>query len=214
MAKKKSLETIAEILPEGLDESILEQIAELVSVKIKEEVKEKISELTDKVRAFIRGNVEKLKEQAIKELELENDTFRNAQMFETVKSMFVLENTSEDELNGITALASIGEEQEKKNEALVEQVEKLLKENVQLKRSLKLSTDKTLKLEESIRELSESANTDPDFSDSAKVISKENFEKVPASINKLEENDNHAVYGNEWINKGVLDNFSKLKKVR
>jgi hypothetical protein len=33
----------------------------------------KVSDLSTKVQSFIRGNIEKLKEQALKELELEND---------------------------------------------------------------------------------------------------------------------------------------------
>ena len=109
---KNIISNISDLLPEGLDESTLEQIAKLVAKKIEEEVKVQVSELTTKVTSFIRGNIEKLKEQAVKELELENETFRNAQMFETVRSMFALENNLDDEISGLNTLVSMTEEQE------------------------------------------------------------------------------------------------------
>jgi hypothetical protein len=139
---KEILDSVAEYLPEGLDESTLEKVSELVAVIIEQRVEEQVSDLSTKVQSFIRGNIEKLKEQALKELELENETFRNAQMFETVRSMFALENTKQDEMNGMEVLASLGEQQEEKNQALLRQVDKLLKENVNLKRQAKVANDK------------------------------------------------------------------------
>jgi len=76
--KNNPLEQIAKLLPEGLTESMVESIATLVHQKIEEEVNAKTEALTVKVKAFLRGQIDSLKEQAIKELELENDTFRNA----------------------------------------------------------------------------------------------------------------------------------------
>ena len=149
--QKDILDSVAEYLPEGLDESTLEKVSELVAVIIEQRVEEQVSDLSTKVQSFIRGNIEKLKEQAIKELELENETFRNSQMFETVRSMFALENTHQDELNGMEVLASLGEQQEEKNQALLRQVDKLLKENVNLKRQSKVANDKNQKLEEALQ---------------------------------------------------------------
>ena len=108
---KEVLDSVAQYLPEGLDEGTLEKVSELVAVIIEQRVEERVEDLTTKVQSFIRGNIEKLKEQAVKELELQNETFRNAQMFETVRSMFVLENTRQDEINGMEALASLDEQQ-------------------------------------------------------------------------------------------------------
>jgi len=144
------IDSVAQYLPEGLDEDTLQKVSELVAVIIENRVEERVSDLSTKVQSFIRGNIKKLKEQALKELELENETFRNAQMFETVRSMFALESTNQDELNGMDVLASLGEQQEEKNKALLRQVDKLLKENVNLKRRAKVSNDKTTKLEEAL----------------------------------------------------------------
>ena len=209
---KEILDSVAQYLPEGLDEATLQKVSELVAVIIEQRVEERVGDLTTKVQSFIRGNIEKLKEQAIKELELQNETFRNAQMFETVRSMFALENTNQDELNGMEALASLGEQQEEKNVALLRQVDKLLKENVGLKRKSKISNDKNTKLEEALTEiktqvtdLKESASAERKLSDTALVISEENFD-VKDTNEKL--NENVASHGNEWINQGVLDKLN------
>ena len=213
--QKDILDSVAEYLPEGLDESTLEKVSELVAVIIEQRVEEQVSDLSTKVQSFIRGNIEKLKEQALKELELENETFRNAQMFETVRSMFALENTQQDEMNGMEVLASLGEQQEEKNQALLRQVDKLLKENVNLKRQSKVANDKNNKLEEALQtiqgqmeSLQESSEAERQLSDSALVISEDNF-NVKEADEKL--NENHAGHGNEWINQGVLEKLNSLR---
>lgn len=209
---KEVLDSVAQYLPEGLDEGTLEKVSELVAVIIEQRVEERVEDLTTKVQSFIRGNIEKLKEQAVKELELQNETFRNAQMFETVRSMFVLENTSQDEINGMEALASLGEQQEEKNEALLRQVDKLLRENVSLKRKSKVTQDKNTKLEESLQtiqtqveDLRESASAERKLSDQALVISEDNFEVKEADVRL---NENVEAHRNEWINQGVLDKLN------
>ncbi len=213
--QKDILDSVAEYLPEGLDESTLEKVSELVAVIIEQRVEEQVSDLSTKVQSFIRGNIEKLKEQALKELELENETFRNAQMFETVRSMFALENTQQDEMNGMEVLASLGEQQEEKNQALLRQVDKLLKENVNLKRQSKVANDKNQKLEEALQtihgemeSLQESNNAERQLSETALVISEDNF-KVKEADEKL--NENHANHGNEWINQGVLEKLNSYR---
>lgn len=216
MSKKNNiLSSISDLLPEGLDESTLGQIAQLVAKKIEEEVKVQISELTTKVTSFIRGNIEKLKEQAVKELELENETFRNAQLFETVRSMFAVESTSNDELNGINALAAISETQESKIEVLVKEVDKLLKENVQLKKAKKVLSGQNEKLQESVVSLKEnfkvaSGKTQTKhMSDSAIIVSEQNF-KLRDKEEKQEQKAN--VNGNEWLNENIISASKKLIK--
>ena len=206
---------MAEHLPEGLDENVLGKMSELCADFVEQRVEEEVSNLSTKVQSFIRGNIEKLKEQALKELELENETFRNAQMFETVRSMFALETTNQDEMNGMTALATLGEQQEEKNEALLRQVDKLLKDNVNLKRQAKVANDKNQKLEEALQtvhnemeSLQESANAERKLSETALVISEENFE-VKESDEKL--NENHANHSNEWINQSVLEKLNSYR---
>lgn len=213
MAKKKDFTTsINELLPDGLDESTLEKIAGLIAKKIDEEVKLNISNLTNKVTSFIRGNIEKLKEQAVKELELENETFRNAKLFETVRSMFSLETTGEDEINGMTALAEISENQEQKIEVLATEVDKLLKENIRLKKAGKVLADRNSLLEEDVALLQESVesvekNQARRLSDRAVVVSNENFNLTETAQPKQEK---ARVYQNEWLNENILTASKRL----
>jgi hypothetical protein len=118
-------------------------------------------------------------------------------------------------MNGMEVLASLGEQQEEKNQALLRQVDKLLKENVSLKRQSKVANDKNQKLEEALQtihgemeSLQESANAERQLSETALVVSEDNF-KVKEADEKL--NENHAGHGNEWINQGVLEKLNSYR---
>jgi hypothetical protein len=167
--------------------------------------------LTTKVTSFIRGNIEKLKEQSIKELELENETFRNAQMYETVRSMFAIENTQDDEINGINALASIGESQEKQIGVLTAELDKVIRENVRLHKANNLISKNNDQLKESLQSLQERKPAvvakGKSMSDSAIVVSSETFQKKEPKINESKQ-----VPGvrNEWLSESVLEASNKL----
>tara|TARA_R110002094_G_scaffold16293_1_gene27739 strand:- start:3455 stop:4108 length:654 start_codon:yes stop_codon:yes gene_type:complete len=213
MQKKKLLDSIASYLPSDLSEDVIEKVAQLITTTVDARVQEETETLTRKTLAFVRGNIEKLKVQALKELELENDTFRNAQLFETVRSVFAIENTAQDELNGFEALASIGEQQEEQNAALVTHVDKLIKENVKLKRQNKVQADSNKKLEESlvqvkdkVSKIQESSKAERKLSDKALVVSQDTF-SVKEDSEKLDES--HAPNGNEWIVPSVIEKTLK-----
>lgn len=184
--KKNSLEDIAKLLPEGLDEKVLTQIAGLVGDKLNEEVTKVKEDLTRKFTSFMRGKIDSLKEQALKELELDNDTYRKAKLYETAAAIFAVENTAEDEINGGIILANMNEDLESKVETLVGEVERLLNENVKFKNAAKAYYDKSAKLEEQvtllkanmvkINESSKLSTKAEKFSDVAKVITRDNFE--------------------------------------
>jgi hypothetical protein len=206
-----TLDKISDLLPEGLDEGTLGKIADLIAKKINEEVKAEVGKLTTKVTSFIRGNIEKLKEQSIKELELENETFRNAQMYETVRSMFAIENTQDDEINGINALASIGESQEKQIGVLTAELDKVIRENVRLHKANNLISKNNDQLKESLQSLQERKPAvvakGKSMSDSAIVVSSETFQKKEPKINESKQ-----VPGvrNEWLSESVLEASNKL----
>ena len=179
---KNSLEQIVSLLPEGLNESVIEKIATLVHTKIQEEVTAKTEDLTIKVKAYLRGQIDRLKEQALTELELENETYRNAQLFETAKALFVTELSSKDEVNALNLMSLEQGILENKITVLVSELDKSIKENVQNKKLLKVVTDKSTRLEESLqankKNLAESrAITSMKLSDTAEVVSKENFQR-------------------------------------
>jgi hypothetical protein len=179
---KNSLEQIANLLPEGLNEEVIEKIATLVQVKIQEEVNAKTEDLTVKVKAYLRGQIDRLKEQALKELELENETYRSAQLYETAKALFATELSHDDEVTAINLMALEQDTLGKKVEVLAGELDKSLKENVQLKKLLKVVSDKSERLEEALsttkQNLAESrATRSMKLSDTAEVVSKENFQR-------------------------------------
>jgi hypothetical protein len=204
----KSLEQIASLLPDGLTEETVEKIATLVHKKIEEEVNAKTEDLTLKVKSYLRGQIERLKEQAIKELELENETYRNAQLYESVKSLFVTELSHDDEVNAINLMALEQDTLAKKVDVLAGELDRSLKENVQLKNVLKVLSDKNERLEENVKQakvnLAESrAVTSMKLSDTAEVVSKENFQRQGK---RLEERKSAKpeTHGNKFLTEEVM----------
>ena len=208
---KNPLEQIAKLLPEGLTESMIESIATLVHQKIEEEVNVKTEALTVKVKAFLRAQIDSLKEQAIRELELENDTFRNAQLFESVKALFSTELNSEDEDNAINILSAEHQVASGKLEVLASELDNALKENVQLKNMVRIVSGKNEKLSESIsyykQNLAESrAERAMRLSDTAEVVSKETFQRQGKKLEERKEVARHDG-GNQFLTEDVLKLF-------
>lgn len=209
--KNNPLEQIAKLLPEGLTESMIESIATLVHQKIEEEVNAKTDALTVKVKAFLRGQIESIKEQAIKELELENDTFRNAQLFESIRSILATELNSDDEVNAINLMSLEQDEMGKKLEVLATELDKSLKENVKLRNTVKALSDRNESLEENTkqykRNLAESrAMNAMRLSDTAEVVSKETFQRQGKKLEERKEVARHDG-GNQFLTEDVLRLF-------
>lgn len=182
MNKRKPLEQIAKLLPDGLTESMINSIAELIHEKIEEEVKLQKDALTIKVKAFIRSKVDALKEQAIKELELENDTYRDAQLFNSMKAIFATELTSDDEANAVNLMAAEQNLTENKLEILAGELNTVLEENKKLKSNLKVLSDKNTALESTLEKQKKLVNeskaaTSMRLSETAVVVSTENFQR-------------------------------------
>jgi hypothetical protein len=209
--KTNPLEQIAKLLPDGLTESMIESIATLVHQKIQEEVNAKTEALTVKVKAFLRGQIDSLKEQAIKELELENDTFRNAQLFESVRSLFVTELNPQDEDNALNIMTLEQSQLNDKLEVLASELDKVLNENVELKKVVKVISDKNEILESKVGEykqnLAESRATRAmRLSDTAEVVSKETFQRQGKKLEERKEVARHDG-GNQFLTEDVLRLF-------
>ena len=119
MTQSKTEQTlpIAELLPEGLSEAAVTEIAALVNNVISEQVEDKTRELEAKVTGFIRSRVDELKDQAMRELTEEDETMRNAALFESVKTLMTLELNKNDEENALSDL--VEEQQEFETEVTV-----------------------------------------------------------------------------------------------
>ena len=139
---------IAELLPEGLSEAAVSEIAMLVNSVITEQVDEKIRGLEAKVQGFIRARVDTLKDQAVRELQEENETMRNASLFESVRTLMALELRQEDEDNAISDLVQEQQEFEAEVNILTAELNKSFEENERLATSVNALSTKVGKLEE------------------------------------------------------------------
>jgi uncharacterized membrane protein YheB (UPF0754 family) len=155
----KKQKTLDEILPEGLSEASVKEITNLMQSVIEERVQDQVAVLEAKVASFVRANVDSLKEQAMKELELENDTYRNAQLFETVRSLMAVELSEEDDANAIKVLTNESKQMESEIGVLTQELDNVLKENSKLQTVVKVLSDKTETLEEERDSVVETANS-------------------------------------------------------
>tara|TARA_R100000951_G_scaffold112579_2_gene113110 strand:+ start:4878 stop:5519 length:642 start_codon:yes stop_codon:yes gene_type:complete len=188
---------IAELLPEGLSEAAVSEIAMLVNNVITEQVDEKIRSLEAKVQGFIRARVDTLKDQAVKELQEDNDTMRNASLFESVKTLMALELRKEDEDNAISDLVQEQQEFETEVGILTEELKKSFEENDKLSRSVKVLSTKVDNLQEDKVTLLEAVDLleeskDQPFKSSEKAViiaedvdKKEATRQLPQSVNDL-----------------------------
>jgi hypothetical protein len=188
---------------------MVEKIADLVHTKIQEEVNAKTEDLTIKVKAYLRGQIDSLKEQAIKELELENEVYRNAQLYESVKSLFLTELTPDDEANTLNAMAIEQDSLAKKVDVLAGELDKSLRENIELKNLLKVVSDRNQNLEESVkqakRNLAESkAISSMKLSDTAEVVSKENFQRQGKKLEERKDSVKPETTGNRYLTEEVI----------
>lgn len=187
------IKSIAELLPEGLSEETVTQIAELVDSVIKEEVNERVKLLEAKVKGFLRMEIQSIKEHALKELQEESEVYRNAQLFESIKSLMALELSEKDENNAIAEVVREQSEVEEENQVLIEELNSSVKQIQSLERTVKILSKKnkaleehaiglqeqTAQLEAEINELTEQNDLDFKSSEKAVIIADE-MEHTPA----------------------------------
>ena len=148
-----NLNNIAEILPEGLDESTVEAIFGLVDSTINEQVDEKINLLEAKVNAYLRTKIDQLKEQALAELSEENEVYRNARLFESVRTLMALELNTDDEDSALSEMTNQHGELQEEFDVLTEQVNSLVVENDKLQNTVKVLDSKVSLTEQTVEEL-------------------------------------------------------------
>ena len=150
MTQSKTEQTlpIAELLPEGLSQAAVTEIAALVNNVISEHVEDKTRELEAKVTGFIRSRVDELKDQAMRELTEEDETMRNAALFESVKTLMTLELNKNDEENALSDLVEEQQEFETEVTVLTDELRKSFEENERTHTLLNALNAKVDKLEE------------------------------------------------------------------
>lgn len=147
------VKNIADILPEGLSQSTVEAIFEMVDSTINEQVDEKIGLLEAKVNAYLRNKIDQLKDQALTELSEESEVYRNARLFESVRTLMALELNDSDEEGAISELTSQHGELQEEFNVLDEQLNSLVGENEKLQGTIKVLGGKLSLRDQTIYEL-------------------------------------------------------------
>jgi chromosome segregation ATPase len=212
MSKIKS---IAELLPEGLTEETVNQIAELVDVVIKEEVNDRVKLLESKVKGFLRMEIQSIKEHALRELQEESDVYRNAQLFESIKSMMALELNASDEENAISQVVREQSEVEEENGVLIEELNSASQQITKLERTIALLSKKNKALEEHTSLLQEQTNQLEDEVIALQEQSTLPFKTSEKAIMIAEEMENTPVkkiskVNNQFLTEGVMALMPKL----
>jgi citrate synthase len=205
MGKSKTEQTlpIAELLPEGLSEAAVSEIAALVNTVISEQVDEKILQLEAKVKGFMRSRVDELKDQAVRELQEEDDTFRNATLFESVKTLMALELKKDDEDNAISDLVHEQKEFEEEVNIMTEELRKSFEENEKMNTTLKALSNKIEKLEEDKVNLLEAVDILEESKD-APFKSSEKAVIIAEDVDKKEANKPEAQAFNDLLTPEVM----------
>ena len=144
-----NIKNIADILPEGLDESTVEHIFQLVDSTINEQVAEKIGLLEARVTAYIRTKIDDIKEQALTELSEESEVYRNARLFESVRTLMSLELNTDDQDNALSEMTGQYGELQEEFDVLNSQLASIVEENQRLENTVRVM-DKKVSIAESI----------------------------------------------------------------
>ena len=202
------IKNIAEILPEGLDESTVEAIFGLVDSTINDQVEEKIGLLEAKVNAYLRTKVDQLKEQALTELSEESEVFRNARLFESVRTLMSLELNSDDEEGALSEMTNQHGELQEEFDVLAEQVTLLVRENEKLQSTVKVLDSKVSITENSVYELEGQKAQLLEEVENLEAASQEKFNSseraVVVSQADREINEEKTHFSNEFLNDEVM----------
>jgi|6_EtaG_2_1085325.scaffolds.fasta_scaffold08344_7 outer membrane murein-binding lipoprotein Lpp len=195
-SKEEQVLPIAELLPEGLSEAAVTEIATLVNSVIEEQVNDKVQQLEAKVKGFLRLRVDELKDHALRELQEQNETMRNAKLFESVKTLLALELHTEDEDSVISGLVKEQEDYQEEVEVLTEELRKSFNETDKMESLVKNLSKKVDTLEEEKTFLTEAvdaleAASEKPFKSSEKaLVITENVDTAKSeNVKELVDND-------------------------
>ena len=202
-----NVKNIADILPEGLNESTVNEIFKMVDSVINEQVEEKISLLEAKVNAYLRTKVDQLKEHALAELSEENEVFRNARLFESVRTLMALELNDEDNGNALSEMTqNVGELQEE-FDVLTQQLDSVVTENEKLQNTIKVLDSKVTIPESQVEELAVEKKQLLEEVENLEASKEEAFassEKAVVISNADKEINEERTYGNEFLTDEVM----------
>jgi len=201
------IKNITDILPDGLDESTVQAIFELVDSTIKDQVEEKVNLLEAKVNAFLRTKVDRLKEQALAELSEENEIFRNARLFESVRTLMSLDLNSKDEDSAVSELTSQHRELQEEFDVLTDQTNSYVQENEKLKNTIKVLSNKINLTENTVEALRKEKTQLLEEVDNLEACNQEAFlssERAIVYSESEKEINEERTYKNEFLTDEVM----------
>lgn len=171
-----TFEQIAKLLPENLSESGLEEIASIIEETVQERVDAEVKSLEAKVGGFMRMKLNEMKEQAITELERDNETFRAVKVYESLKSVIAEDLATSDEDAVASTYKADNEKLQETVESLNSKISSLMTENSTLE-------DSVLNLREDVQVLDGVTKAPFKSSEQALVITNEgiNENSTPTS---------------------------------
>ena len=148
-------DSIMDLLPEGLNESTVNEIARLVDEVIAEQVEGKVRNLETKVHGFLRLKIDELKEHAELELEKSNSAFRNAKLFESIRTLMSMELHQDDEASAVHEVLGNNEQLSEEIDVLTSELDRVLSENNTLETTVTVLSKKIDLLESKTSDLVE-----------------------------------------------------------
>ena len=128
----ENMESLADLLPEGLSEHAVDEIAKLVDTVIRERVDTEVDGLITKVNSFLRMKVDEIKEYALKELQQDEEFVQNGHLFESMKSLMSVSLNEADKESAISELVNVNKESQENVSILTKEIEKLMEDNEKL----------------------------------------------------------------------------------
>jgi len=165
-----TFEQIAKLLPENFSESGLEEIQAIIEETIQERVDAEVKSLEAKVGGFMRMKLNEMKEQAVKELEKDNETFRAVKIYETLKSVIAEDIATSDEEAVASTYKADNEKLQETVNNLNDTISTLMTENKTLEESV-------INLKEDVQTLDEVSKAPFKSSEQALVITNESIKE-------------------------------------
>ena len=173
-----TFEQIAKLLPDTLSESGLEEIASIIEETVQERVDAEVKSLEAKVGGFMRMKLNEMKENAIKELEKDNETFRAVKIYESLKSVIAEDLATSDEDAVASTYKADNEKLQETVESLNSKISSLMTENSTLE-------DSVLNLREDVLVLDDVTKKPFKSSEQALVITNESINENSAPTSEV-----------------------------
>jgi hypothetical protein len=201
---KKKIDSIADLLPEGITEETVLEIASVMQDLIEQRVQEEVSELNDKVFAYLSMKRQQIQETALEELHESNDIYRDAQRFRELMGYMAVEYRPEHIDAESEKRLSEATEIVQDNEVLARELSDSLREQERLAKTIQLLESKVSKREREIESLNESAIALAEEKEAMLFESTEQAVVVTNNVDEEVKDEQLESIGNQFLTEEML----------